>query len=245
MDPLQEIHVPRADRLLRAATSVLPPRLFADRVEAGAWLSDRLKMRECPFREPIVLGIPRGGVVLGAIVADALHADLDVILARKIGMPENPEFALAAVAEDGELYYNVPATALSPALRAFVDAERARQLQEIERRHQRFRGGRPAPALSDRSVIVVDDGIATGATMIASLHAVRLQRPFEVIAAAPVADPVRLRQVAAACDEAVCLIEAVDLVAVGQFYADFAQVEDHEVIGLLRRFAKEHAAVQR
>ena len=213
--------------------------MFADRTDAARRLAARLKGRR--FTDPIVLAIPRGGVVLGAVLADALGADLDVVLARKLGMPGNPEFALGAIGETGEVHHNVPLEEFSPAIRKYLDGECRQQMAEIARRRTLFRHGRAAAPLRGRSVIVVDDGIATGSTMLAALRAIRLQAPLEVIVAVPVAAPDRLRQVAAECDETVCLLEAADLFAVGQFYRDFAQVEDEQVVSLLNRFAKEHA----
>jgi len=219
------------------------PRGFADRMDAARQLAERLKGRK--FVDPIVLGIPRGGVVLGAHLAEALGADLDVALARKLPMPGSPEFALGAIGEDGEVCLTTPADSLSTGLHDYVAEESRRQLEEIQRRQRLFRRGKPCKPLAGRSVIVVDDGIATGATMIAALHTLGGRRPREVLAAIPVASPDRLALIAPLCDEVVCLIEDADLHAVGEYYDDFSQVSDGEVIALLRRFAGGRAHVEK
>jgi predicted phosphoribosyltransferase/pimeloyl-ACP methyl ester carboxylesterase len=213
-------------------------RRFADRADAARRLAVLLKDRT--LTNPLVLAIPRGGVLVGAGLAEALNADLDVILARKLGMPDNPEFALGAIAENGEVYLNVPEEDIPPYLQAYVAKERRQQKAEIGRRRSLFRNGRLPVPVKGRSVIVVDDGIATGATMIAALRALRMQKPRELIVAVPVAAPDRLRQVERECDEAVSLIVAPDLHAVGEYYDDFSQVEDSEVVAALEPFA-DHA----
>ena len=207
------------------------PLCFADRADAARRLAKRLRGRR--FTNPLVLAIPRGGVVLGAKVADALGADLDVALSRKLPMPGNPEFALGAIAENGAVYLNLDADRITPALQAHLEHECRRQQQEIARRRQVFRAGRSPLDVAGRSVLVVDDGIATGSTMIAALRALKRQHPREVIVAVPVAALDRLAQVREECDEVVCLIEAAELRAVAEFYDDFSQVEDGEVAALL------------
>lgn len=217
--------------------------MFADRADAGRQLAARLRGR--PLRDPLVLAIPRGGIVLGSILAEALEADLDVVLARKLRAPGQPEFALGAISETGDVYLNMTDVELPPALKEYLDEECQHQLAEIRRRRKLFSRGRPASPLTGRSVIVTDDGIATGSTMIAALRALRLQHPLELLVAVPVAAPDRLRQVERECDEVVCLIEASDLHAVGEFYHDFTQVEDEEVVAALGRFQERPAPVGR
>jgi len=164
-----------------------------------------------------------------------------VVLSRKLRMPSNPEYALGAVSEMGDTYLNVPSEEMTPAFRAFLERECQDELREIARRRDMFRQGRPMAQVAGRSVIVTDDGIATGATMIAALRTLKAQKPLETMVAVPVASPDRLREVKKECDDCVCLIEAPELLAVGQYYRDFAQVEDEEVSALLQKFSRTHA----
>lgn len=205
---------------------------FLNREAAGRSLAERLRERR--FTDPLVLAIPRGGVVLGAVLAEALHAELDVVLARKLRMPGNEEFALGAISETGDVYLNRD---VSTRLQLGMDKECRLQRAEIARRQALFRQGRQPALVAGRSVIVVDDGIATGSTMIAALRTITMQQPLELIVAIPVAAPDRLAQVRRECDEVVCLLEAPDLRAVAEFYEDFTQVEDAEVVALLNRFS--------
>ncbi len=205
---------------------------FQDRVDAGRRVGEALKER--PFRDPLVLAIPRGGVVTGFAVARELGAELDVVLARKLRAPSNPEYAVGAVAEDGRMTINPEARRVIGVVGGNLEAERVYQLGEIARRMKLFRAVRPRARITGRSVIVTDDGIATGSTMIAALQAVRAQKPYELIVAVPVASPDRLEVVRQYCDEAVCLLSPDDFSAVGQFYDRFEQIEDDEAVHLLR-----------
>jgi predicted phosphoribosyltransferase len=186
------------------------------------------------MREPIVLAIPRGGVVLGAVLARELGADLDVVLSRKVRAPYNPEFALGAVGEDGSVYLNPYFREDLGDLDDYLADEIAFQKAEIARRKRLLRGGKLTPGLAGRSVIVTDDGIATGSTMIASLRVLAEQAPHEVIVAVPVGPPERLAELKPLCDAVVCLQAPEDFAAIGQFYLDFRQVTDEEVVRLLR-----------
>jgi predicted phosphoribosyltransferase len=217
-----------------AEERVMPP-AFRDREAAAFRLAARLKGR--PFTDPLVLAIPRGGVVTGAVLAQELNAELDVVLARKLRAPGHPELALGAVAEGGGLYLNAFGETYRRELADYLAWEQSYQVAEIARRARLFRGVRPAAPVAGRSVIVTDDGIATGATMIAALRAVGGQGPRELIVAVPVASPDRLAEVRRQCDEAVCLVCTEEYTAVGQFYEDFRPVEDDEVVALLRAFA--------
>lgn len=194
------------------------------------------RLRSLPFTRPVVLAIPRGGVEVGAALARGLGAELDVVLSRKLRAPHQPELAIGAVSEDGQVYLNHFATAVTEAGDAYIEAERRRQLAEIERRQGMFRAVRPRVELAGRSVIVTDDGIATGATMIAALHTVRAAGPREVIVAVPVGSPDRLEAIRQLCDRMVCLHEPQAFWAVGQFYRSFEQVEDDRVVELLREY---------
>jgi putative phosphoribosyl transferase len=218
--------------------------MFANREDAAFQLAAQL--RERSLRRPLVLAIPRGGVVLGAILARELDADLDVLLARKLRAPDNPELALGAVTETGQVYLN--RECLEPQSQDYLNRETKTQLREIARRRRLLRGNRPPLPVADRSVIIVDDGIATGSTMIAALRALKTQGPHEVIVAVPVAAPDRLEQIQPLCDDLICLHPAPDLYAVGQFYDDFSQVNDEQVVALLKPFlaaAKENGAATR
>jgi len=166
-----------------------------------------------------------------------------VVLARKLRMPGNPECALGAIAESGEVYLNMPAEEMTAELQAYRDQECRHQMAEIARRRAVLRGGRGPADVHGRSVIVTDDGIATGSTMIAALRTLRGQKPLETVVAVPVAAPDRLQEVQRECDAVVCLITAPHLWAVGQFYHDFSQVEDEQVIEMLQRFSQPKALV--
>jgi predicted phosphoribosyltransferase len=219
--------------------------MFRDREDAAIQLAARLKGRR--LHEPLVLAIPRGGVVTGAVLARELGADLDVVLSRKLRAPGQPELAIGAIAENGHVYLNPEADELLEAHEDYLARERRHHLAEIGWRRTLFRAGRPQAPIADRSVIVTDDGIATGATMIAALHAAKEQKPRELIVAVPVAPPDRLHEVRRWCDDVVFLLAPKAFWAVGQFYADFAQVEDHDVVALLGRFTdspRPHATTQ-
>lgn len=208
---------------------------FRDREDAARRLAAKLKGRE--LHDPLVLAIPRGGVVIGAGLARELGAELDVVLSGKLRAPEQPELALGAVTEDGKVVLNRYARDLAGEIRDYLIAERRYQLKEIARRKQLFRAVRPMAAVADRSVIVTDDGIATGSTMIAALQSVRARGARGVIVAVPVASPERLEEIRRWCDDAVCLLTPEDFRAIGEFYQDFSQLEDGEVVELLRQFA--------
>jgi len=209
--------------------------MFRDREDAAHQLAQRLKGRE--LHDPIVMAIPRGGVVTGAVLARELGADLDIVLSRKLRAPFQPELAIGAVSEDGQVYLNrgvQESLGLSP---DDLDEERRDQLREITRRKKLFRDVRPKAPLAGRSVIVTDDGIATGATMIAALQVVKAEGARDIIVAVPVASPDRFAEVRRWCDEVVCLLAPKRFWAIGQFYGDFTQVEDEQVVTLLREFA--------
>lgn len=208
--------------------------MFQDRDEAGWMLVERL--RGTKTEKPLVLGIPRGGIEVGAAIARGLGCELDVVLSRKLRAPHNPELALGAVSETGEVYLNHFAAAMTDAGDAYIEAERKRQVAEIDRRKAMFRAVRPQVDVRDRTVIVTDDGIATGATMIAALKTVRAAGAREVVVAVPVGAPDRIDALRPLCDRIECLIEPADFWAVGQFYRNFEQVSDERVVELLREF---------
>jgi len=209
--------------------------MFCNREDAARQLAEKLKGRE--LYNPLVLAIPRGGVVTGAVLARELGADLDVVLSRKLRAPGQPELAVGAISEDGQVYLNHYAREFLDLMEEYLAEERRHQLAEIARRKKLFRAVRPQAPVAGRSVIVTDDGIATGSTMIAALQAVKTQNPREVIVAVPVASPDRLREVRRLCDDVVCLLASEQFWAIGQFYEDFMQVQDEQVVNLLREFA--------
>jgi putative phosphoribosyl transferase len=214
--------------------------MFRNREDAARQLAERLKGRA--LRDPLILAIPRGGVVTGAVLARELGGDLDVVLSRKLRAPMQPELAVGAVSEDGRVYLNHHAQEVLHLTDDYLAKERHHQLAEIARRNKLFRAVRPRAPIAGRSVIVTDDGIATGATMIAALQVVKAQNASEVIVAIPVASPARVEEVCHWCDEVVCLLTPEDFWAIGQFYEDFTQVEDEQAIELLSAFALERQA---
>ncbi len=210
--------------------------LFADRRDAGRRLAAALAhLRD---RRPIVIAVPRGGVVVGHEVATHLGAPLDVIVPRKLRAPFNPELAIGAVAEGGAVFIDEGIARGVGA--AYVEQEIAVQRAEIVRRVQVYRGDRALPPVDGRVAIVVDDGIATGATMIAALRAVRASAPERLVAAVPVAPAEGIARLAREADEIVCLAAPAVFHAVGQFFENFTQVEDRQVTALL---AERHAEI--
>ena len=183
---------------------------------------------------PLVLAIPRGAVPMARIIADALDGEMDVVLVRKIGAPHNPEFAVGSVDESGWTYVADYAEHVG-ATKEYIESQKAAQLQVMRARRAEYTPVRSPINPADRIVIVIDDGLATGATMISALHALRAKRPARLIAAVPVSPPDTLQKVEPLADEVVCLDAPAYFSAVGQFYQDFPQVQDSEVIAALRK----------
>jgi predicted phosphoribosyltransferase len=204
--------------------------MFRDREEAASMLADRLAGYQ--GRNPLVLAIPRGGVPMARLIADRLGGELDVVLVRKLGAPLQPELAIGSVDEAGCTYL-APTAELVGADDAYVAEEREAQLKTIRERRERYTPIRSPIDPAGRVVIVVDDGLATGATMIAALHGLRKRAPAKLVCAVPVAPPETLEMVREMADEVVCLEAPEFFRAVGQFYGSFPQVEDDEVVGLL------------
>ncbi len=206
--------------------------MFRNREDAALQLAKRLQARK--LKDPVVLGIPRGGVVTAAILARELGAELDIVLSRKLRAPFQPEFAIGAIGEDGEGYLNAFAREASGATETYIREERDHQIAEIARRSKLFRAVKPPADVTERTVIITDDGIATGSTLLAALHVLSAQKPHEIIVAVPVAPPETLESLRPRCSHVECLLTPRDFEAISQFYEDFQQVEDEQVIRLLR-----------
>ena len=206
---------------------------FADRVDAGKRLASALKGL-VDKEAGLVLAIPRGGVVVGFEVAKAFGIPLDVIIPRKIGAPSNPELAIGAMTEDGTVLVDAMLVEQLGVSEAYIQRESEVQKREIQRRLNLYRGYVPYPNLENRSVILVDDGIATGSTMKAALASVRNRGAKAVIIAIPVGPPSTIRELEETADRVVCLYTPEPFYAIGQFYEDFAQTQDEEVKRLLK-----------
>ncbi|WP_348682375.1 phosphoribosyltransferase [Acidovorax soli] len=204
--------------------------MFKDRDDAAHQLADRLAAFSA--QHPLVLAIPRGAVPIGKIVAAQLGGDLDVVLVRKLRAPFEPEVAIGSVAENGWTYI-APYAAAVGADQDYIAAEKQKQMATIHSRRVQYTPIRPPVDPHGRVVIVVDDGLATGATMISALHSLRLRQPARLVCAIPVASPEALEKIRPMADEVVCLHAPAHFQAVGQFYRHFPQVDDAEVIALL------------
>ncbi len=207
--------------------------MYRDRVDAGEQLADALADIVSPEDQPLILGIPRGGVPVAAVVAERLGGDLDVLIAHKLGAPGNPEFAIGAVAEDGSTYLDARIVDAYRIDDAYITAETKRQLEEVRRRAEMLRGEREPVPIAGRVCVVVDDGVATGATLEASLQLVRRRGAKKVIAAIPVGPPDTIRRLARAADAVVCPLQPRQFFAVGGWYKVFDQVPDEAVAALL------------
>ncbi len=208
--------------------------LFEDRREAGKALAREL----AAFRgqeNALVLGIPRGGVVVAREVAEALDVPLDVYITRKIGAPYNPELAVGAVASDGTLILDHQLAKRLGVSQDYIDAESERQEREIKRRMSEYRGDRPGLELKGKVVILVDDGVATGATTLATIEAIRTQKPSKLVLAVPVGPRDTIQRLKQKVDELYCLHAPEVFWAVGAFYNVFDQTSDDEVKALLER----------
>lgn len=211
------------------------PQVFRDRAEAGRLLAERLTAYR---RDPagLILALPRGGVPVGYEISQALGLPLDVFITRKLGAPGNPEFAIGALAESGSVHLNPEARQILGLLHApaeFLEEAIAAQKQEIARRQALYRHGRPLPDLRERTVLLVDDGVATGATFLASVEALQAQRVGRLIAALPVGPADTMREIAGRVDRLVVLMTPESFFAVGNHYLDFDQVSDEEVVRYL------------
>jgi len=205
---------------------------FVDRVDAGKRLASALK--GFSGKKGLVLAIPRGGVVVGYVIAKALNLQLDVIIPRKIGAPDNPELAIGAVAEDGTAILDENLINYLGVSKEYIRQETERQKQEIERRLKLYRQDTSYPNLKGLDVIVVDDGIATGSTMKAALASVKNRGAASITVAIPVGPPSTIEELETMADRVVCLYTPEYFQAIGQFFTDFSQTPDEEVIKMLR-----------
>lgn len=206
--------------------------LFDDRRDAGRRLGARLRDLDLGD-DVLVLALPRGGVPVGYEVAQALEAPLDIFVTRKISAPGNPEFAIGAVASDGTRVLDQDVIEELGVSQDFVESETQRQLDEVERRVSTYRGDRRPPEIQGRTVILVDDGVATGATVRASLRALRQRGPRRLILAVPVGPPYTIEDLRVVADEVVALATPDPFWAIGRFYAMFDQTSDEQVVELL------------
>jgi putative phosphoribosyl transferase len=216
---------------------------FRDRAEAGRLLAQEL-VQYGQRRDVVVLGLPRGGVPVAYEVASRLGAPLDVFVVRKLGVPGHPELAMGAISSGGVQVINRPIVRGLGIDMAAIEEVVAVEQRELQRREQAFRPSGPIAPLCGQTVIVVDDGLATGATMRAAVKGIRLRGAEKVVVAVPVADPQSWEEVARGADRCVCLLRPPELVAIGLWYEDFSQTSDEDVRALLERAARErHAAL--
>jgi predicted phosphoribosyltransferase len=215
--------------------------MFKDRKDAGTQLAEQLK-EYIGQENMIVLALPRGGVVTGVEIAKRLRAPLDVLLVRKIGHPWQPELAVGAISETGNIVYNEDVVASAGVTKEYMRGEAARQREEIARRQQLYRNGRKLVNLRGKTVILVDDGVATGATMKAAVETLKRQQVGKLVVAVPVAPPGTAEELQKTANVFVCLDMPEDFMSVGSYYEDFMQVTDAEVMQLLLDFRRLAAA---
>ena len=207
---------------------------FPDRGYAGRALAERLA-QEGSWNGALVLALPRGGVPVGYEVAEHLGLELDILVVRKLGTPGNPELAMGAIASGGVRVMNEDILRYTDVSRAEIDGTVAQETHELQRREQAYRGGRRWPEVKGRAVLLVDDGLATGATMRAAVQAVRKLGADSITVAVPVAAPESVAQLEKLADRVVCLYLPHDLYAIGRWYVNFGQTTDQQVVELLQR----------
>jgi len=210
--------------------------VFKDRVEAGKRLAEAL--RGFRGKDVVVLGIPRGGVVVAREVAEALGSPLDVVVTRKIEAPGEPEFALGAVTQEGDVIMDRQAAESLGASKEYIDDQIRKKKEEVSDRMQRLRADVPYPSLQGKVVVIVDDGIATGSSVSAAVMSVKKRKPKEIVVAVPVAPRDAIETLTEDGTKVVCLETPGPFLAIGEFYRDFGQVEDIEVKRILDRNSK-------
>ena len=219
------------------------PHYFRDRHDAGQLLATKLA-RYANRADVVVLALPRGGVPVASEVANALRVPLDVYLVRKLGVPGYEELAMGAIATGGVRVLNEQIVNALGIPEDVIDAVASWEQQELERRERIYRGDRPPPDVQSKTVILIDDGLATGATMQAAVRALRQQEPARIVVAVPTAAPETCEQFKAEADEVICAITPEPFYAVGLWYEDFSQTTDEDVRELLAQAPQEHAAKQ-
>ncbi len=207
--------------------------MFRNREDAARQLAELI--RPLNLQRPLILAIPRGGLATGATLADELEAELDVVLARKLRSPDQPDLAFGAITEDGEAYIDLESAEASGVTDAYFHEEKERQLHLAQMRRDLLRRVRPKAEIRGRNVILVDDGITTGATFIAALKTLRAQEPAELVAAVPVAPEKWLGELRKYCDRLYCLNPAKHFWSVGQFYADYPPIEDDQAVYIFKQ----------
>jgi putative phosphoribosyl transferase len=215
--------------------------MFKDRTDAGKQLAEKLT-GFTGKRDVLVLALPRGGVVTAAEIARRIKAPLEVLIVRKIGHPLEPELAVGAVSETGSMVYNEDVVSSFGVTRQYLQREADRQREEIERRQQLYRKGQKLRNLQGKTIILADDGVATGATIKAAVEALRREQVGELVAAVPVAPPDAAQELRSMADVFVCLEIPEDFTAVGSYYMNFAQVSDEDVVRILEQFKAGGAA---
>lgn len=215
--------------------------IFRDRTEAGKHLATKLQKYKAR-RDVIVLALPRGGVPIGYEVAKELEAPLDIFLVRKLGVPGHEELAMGAIATGGMRVLNEQVVEYLRIPPRIIDAVAAKELEELRRREVAYRGSRPEPDVKAKTVILVDDGLATGSTIRAAVQALRQQQPARIVVAVPVSAPETCDEDVIGADEIVCAVTPESFLGVGQWYLDFSQTTDEEVRDLLEQ--EDHVSAQ-
>jgi predicted phosphoribosyltransferase len=213
------------------AAGEAPLARFADRRDAGRQLA--VQLLPLADEQPVVVGLPRGGIPVASEIAAALRAPLEILAVRKLGAPHNPEYGIGAIVEDGTRIFDPEALVALAIDGGMLESIVARASEELCRRVVAYRGGRLPMRLRNRTVVVVDDGVATGVTDTAAIRAIRRQRPRRLILAVPVCAPDSLARLRREADETICLIAPSQLRGVGEWYRDFSQIHDQEVIAAL------------
>ena len=207
--------------------------LFADRQEAGERLAS--KLLHLKGKSPLILAVPRGGLAVAQPVLEKIGGELDLIITRKIGAPFQPELAIGAVTGDGFIMLNEDILSRVSADSSYIEKAAAEEVEEIKRRLKTYRGDRPSPAIDKRIVVLIDDGVATGYTLLAALRSLQEKKPERLILAVPVGPPDTFKKLQQEVDELVYIEAPANFAAVGQFYRRFDQVSDAEVSAVLRK----------